>query len=106
MSARKNLMIELSDAFIALPGGFGTLEEFAETTSLAVLNYNLKPTGLLNLNGFYDDFLKFLDHATQTGFIRPLQREALISAPSIEALVDRLKNTRVPKIDEWLSDSQ
>ena len=76
MSQRKNRMIELSDAFIALPGGFGTLEEFAETISLAVLNYHDKPTGL-NLRGFYDHLFSFIEHAQIEGFIRHAKKRAL-----------------------------
>ena len=102
MSERKCRMIELADAFIALPGGFGTLEEFAETTSLAVLNYHDKPTGLLNLNGFYDSFLAFIEHAQSTGFIRPGQERALVADSSINGLFQRLRECKIAAVSDWL----
>jgi uncharacterized protein (TIGR00730 family) len=102
MSSRKTMMIHLSDAFIALPGGFGTLEEFSETVSLAVLNYNDKPTGLLNTLGFYDKLLGFLQTAEHEGFIRPGQSQALVHSKDIDDLVDILAEVRIPGIAEWL----
>ena len=75
MHERKALMAELSDGFIALPGGLGTLEEFAEIVTWAQLGLHGKPTGLLNLLGYYDGLLGFLDHATAERFVRPDHRE-------------------------------
>ena len=79
MHERKALMAGLSDAFIALPGGLGTLEEFAEVVTWAQLGLHGKPTGLLNLLGYYDDLLRFLDHATAERFLRPDHREMIIA---------------------------
>jgi uncharacterized protein (TIGR00730 family) len=81
MHERKALMAEMSDAFIALPGGLGTLEEFAEIVTWAQLGLHSKPTGLLNLLGYYDDLLRFLDHATAERFLRPDHRELIIARP-------------------------
>ena len=75
MHERKALMADLSDGFIALPGGLGTLEEFAEIVTWAQLGLHAKPTGLLNLLGYYDGLLGFLDHATAERFVRPDHRE-------------------------------
>ncbi|MGC6415981.1 MAG: TIGR00730 family Rossman fold protein [Bradymonadia bacterium] len=102
MSQRKNRMIELSDAFIALPGGFGTLEEFAETISLAVLNYHDKPTGLLNLRGFYDHLFSFIEHAQIEGFIRRGQEKSVVQAATIDTLYERLQKAQIAAIDDWL----
>ena len=102
MSERKGMMMDLADAYIALPGGFGTLEEFAETISLAVLNYHDKPTGLLNLDGFYDSFFEFLDHAEAVGFIRPGQARAMVSSPQIADLYKQLMACEITSVSEWL----
>ena len=87
MHERKALMAELSDAFVALPGGLGTLEEFAEVVTWAQLGLHAKPTGLLNLLGYYDGLLAFLDHATAERFLRPAHREMIISRPDPEGLL-------------------
>ncbi len=102
MATRKTMMADLSDAFIALPGGFGTLEEISEVVSLAVLNYHDKPSACLNVRGFYDDLFSFLEHATQEGFIRRKQRDALVLEETVPALVERLRTMRIPQISEWL----
>src|ERR1700684_4101640 len=82
MHERKALMADLSDGFIALPGGLGTLEEFAEIVTWAQLGLHAKPAGLLNLLGYYDELLRFLDHATQERFVRPGDREQILARPS------------------------
>jgi uncharacterized protein (TIGR00730 family) len=102
MATRKTMMAELSDAFIALPGGFGTLEEVSEVVSLAVLNYHDKPSVCLNVRGFYDHLFTFLEHATTEGFIRTKQRDALGLANTIPEMVTFLREARVPTISEWL----
>ena len=87
MHERKALMADLSDGFIALPGGLGTLEEFAEIVTWAQLGLHAKPTGLLNLLGYYDELLRFLDHATQERFVRPGHREQILARPSAAELL-------------------
>jgi len=91
MHARKALMAELSDAFIALPGGLGTLEEFAEIVTWAQLGLHGKPTGLLNLLGYYDDLLRFLDHASAERFLRPDHREMIIARPDTPGLLAEMQ---------------
>lgn len=91
MHARKAMMMNLSDGFVALPGGYGTWEEIMEVTTMAVLGYHAKPLALLNFRGYYDHFVTFLDHATATGFVRPQARALLRVVDSPEALLERLQ---------------
>ena len=90
MHERKALMSELADAFIALPGGYGTLEEFCETITWRQLELHRKPCGLLNVDGFYDPFLAFLDHQTREGFLAPENRALIHVASDPATLLDRL----------------
>jgi uncharacterized protein (TIGR00730 family) len=80
MHERKALMAELSDGFIAMPGGIGTMEEFFEVLSWAQLGIHRKPCGLLNTGGYYDRLIEFLDHAVEHGFLKPKHRSLLILA--------------------------
>lgn len=93
MSERKNLMIHLADAFVALPGGFGTFEEIFEVATLTILGYHDKPVGLLNAHGYYDGLLSFLAHAGQNGFIREGQLGVMQSASTFPALLTALQET-------------
>ena len=90
MHQRKAMMNELSDAFVALPGGFGTLEEFFEILTWSQLGIHRKPSGLLNVSGYYDDLLAMLDHAVTQGFLLPANRKLVISDTDADALVQRL----------------
>lgn len=87
MPARKAMMIYLSDAYIALPGGFGTLEEIVEVSTLAILGYHHKPLGLLNAFGYYDHLLAWLEHAGGEKFVRPAHQGLLKTAPDIVGLL-------------------
>ncbi len=80
MHERKALMMDLADAFIGLPGGYGTLEEFCEMITWRQLQLHHKPCGLLNVNGFFDSFLTFLDHQTREGFLKPENRASVLVA--------------------------
>jgi uncharacterized protein (TIGR00730 family) len=102
MHARKTMMASMSDAFIALPGGWGTLEEVFEVVTWTQLNYHKKPVGLLNVRGYFDHLVAFLDHASTEGFIRPMHRPLLSSADSLELLLDRLAKTVIPDIGRWI----
>ncbi|MEE2787862.1 MAG: TIGR00730 family Rossman fold protein [Myxococcota bacterium] len=102
MHSRKAMMMHLSDAFVALPGGFGTLEELAEVVSLGVLNYHFKPSGLLNWDGYYDHLVSFFDHAEASGFIRPGQRNALHVADDLDHLLASFSETKVSPVSAWL----
>ncbi|GGK57485.1 LOG family protein [Amphritea balenae] len=89
---RKAMMMELSDAFIALPGGTGTLEELFEVWAWRQIGIHSKPFGLLNIDGYYDHLLRFLDHAQQEAFIRSEYREYLLTGSDPEALLQKLIN--------------
>jgi hypothetical protein len=90
MHERKATMADLSDAFIALPGGFGTFEEFCEILTWTQLGIQNKPCGLLNVNGYYDPLLRLFDHAVEEGFLKPHNRSLAISGNDAESLIDRL----------------
>jgi len=90
MHERKARMAEHSDAVLMLPGGFGTLEEFTEVVTWVQLGILDKPYGILNVEGFYDGFLGFLEHATDMGFIRPRQLEGLHVSDQVDELLDML----------------
>jgi len=96
MHERKALMAELSDGFIALPGGYGTFEEFFEVLAWSQLGWHQKPFGLLNIAGFYAPLIQFLDHATEEGFIRPQHRELVLVEADAEKILQRLKNFQPP----------
>ena len=97
MHARKMLMAQLSDAFIALPGGFGTLEELFEVVTWCQLGYHQKPVGVLDVAGYYTPLLTFIDHAQATGFIRPQYRPILQHAADIDALLEQLAHVELPR---------
>ena len=90
MHERKALMNDLSDAFIALPGGFGTLDEFFEVLTWAQLGFHGKPCALLNVSGYYDGMLAMLDHAVTERFLRPAHRELVIADTDPLRLLQRL----------------
>ena len=94
MHERKAMMAELSEGFVAMPGGIGTLEELFEVFTWSQLGFHEKPIGLLNVNGFYDGLIGFLDHVIQERFLRPEQASLLVHAPEPDALVKLLKNYR------------
>lgn len=104
MHPRKLLMGQLSDAFIAMPGGFGTFEELFEVITWTQLNYHLKPVGLLNVDGYYDGLLAFLDHACAEGFVRDLHRNMLVSDSDPNALIDKLAAVDVPELGKWIDE--
>jgi hypothetical protein len=100
MHARKALMAELSDAFIAMPGGYGTAEEFFEALTWAQLSLHVKPCGLLNAKGYFDHMIRFVDHAVQEGFIHPTHRELMLVADSPEVLLDQLATYEPSSLDK------
>ncbi|KAL5782583.1 hypothetical protein ACOSP7_007612 [Xanthoceras sorbifolium] len=102
MHERKAEMFSNADAFIALPGGFGTLEELFEVTSWAQLKIHQKPIGLLNVNGFYDSLLSFLDHSVEKEFISPQARRILVTASNVHQLIEQLE-AFVPEYDKTTS---
>lgn len=102
MHDRKALMTELSDGFIALPGGFGTLDELFESLTWQQLAYHTKPIGLLNVNGFFDALIAFLDHARDERFLRDLHRESLQVDTDLSVLIDKLRRAEAPETGKWL----
>lgn len=90
MHARKARMAELADAFVALPGGLGTLEELFEIWTWGMLGLHAKPYALLNVDGYYQPLIRFLDHARDEGFIRPAQRDRLVVDTDPARLLDAL----------------
>jgi hypothetical protein len=102
MHERKALMAELSDAFIALPGGYGTFEEFCEVLTWSQLGLHRKACGILNVEGYFDHLLTFFDHAVAEGFVQQAHREMVISADDPAVLVDRLVRYEVPVTEKWI----
>jgi len=92
MGSRKNLMIERSDAFIALPGGLGTLDELFEVWTTATLSLHRKPIVILDPEGFYDGLLQWLDQLAGTAFVRQTARELLIVAKSVDSAIDAIES--------------
>jgi uncharacterized protein (TIGR00730 family) len=93
MHERKAVMAELSDGFIAMPGGIGTMEEFFEVLSWAQLGIHQKPCGLLNVAGYYDPLIQFLDHAVSHDFVKPTHRSLMIVESEPEKLLDRFEES-------------
>jgi uncharacterized protein (TIGR00730 family) len=106
MHERKALMAELSDAFIAMPGGFGTYEEFFEVVTWTQLGVHRKPCGLLNVAGFYDPLVQFVDAATAEEFIRPQHRSAVLVHHDPAALIDQLAGAVLPEVPRWIGLSE
>ncbi|KAL6847596.1 hypothetical protein ACP4OV_022622 [Aristida adscensionis] len=102
MHQRKAEMARQSDAFIALPGGYGTLEELLEVITWAQLGIHRKPVGLLNVDGYYNSLLTFIDQAVEEGFISPSARRIIVSAPTAQELMDKLEEY-VPYYDRVAS---
>lgn len=104
MHERKALMADLSDGFIALPGGLGTLEEFFEVLTWTQLGIHTKPCGLLNISGYFDRLVEFLDEAQERLFIRPEHRSMIMVEDKPEALLDRFNGFQRPNVDkaEWI----
>jgi uncharacterized protein (TIGR00730 family) len=95
MHRRKAVMTDLSDAFIALPGGFGTLDELFEAITWAQIGLHQKPIGLLNVDGYYDPLLAFVEHASTEGFLEPEHRLLLNVETEPAALLDKLERRRI-----------
>lgn len=103
---RKMRMYELADGFIALPGGYGTLDELFETLTWAQIGLHAKPVGLLNTDGYYDSLLAMLDRAVQEKFLFPEHRRALACASSPEGLLEQMQNHHYPAdaVRRWMRE--
>ncbi len=102
MHERKALMAELADAFIALPGGLGTLEEFFEVWTWAQLGEHTKPLGMLNVAGYYDPLLVFFDHLVNRRFVRPEHRAMVLVEQDGALLLSRFAHYRPPVVSKWI----
>lgn len=102
MRERKAMMARLADGFVCLPGGYGTLEELFEVVTMTQLRIHLKPVGLLNVEGYYDSLLAFIDHAVSEGFIRACHRPLIVADTEISALLDKMSRIEVPEFEDWL----
>ena len=106
MHTRKARMAELADGFIALPGGFGTFEEFCEILTWGQLGFHVKPMGLLNVAGFYDPLLALFDHAVHEGFLRPQNRTMALADTDIGRLLDAMAAYRPEPVSKWLKEER
>jgi uncharacterized protein (TIGR00730 family) len=106
MHARKALMAELSDAFVALPGGFGTFEELLEMVTWAQLGIHRKPIGLLNVAGYYDSLIALVDHAVREGFVPPGNRGLILVEGEPGPLLERLSAYQSPARPEWITPGE
>ena len=103
MHQRKTMMAALSDGFIAMPGGYGTLEEIIEIITWGQLKFHDKPCGLLNVDGYFDHLLRYFDHATTEGFLREENRNMLLCADTAVDLVRQFETYTAPKVQKWTS---
>jgi uncharacterized protein (TIGR00730 family) len=103
MHERKQAMAELSNGFVALPGGFGTIEEFFEVLTWAQLGLHAKPCALLNVSGYYDSLLAFVDTAVKAQLLRPENRATVLVAPDPSSLLDTMEAWTAPAVTKWIS---
>ncbi len=106
MHERKALMAKLSDGFVALPGGFGTLEEFFEVLTWAQLGFHHKPVALLDVAGFYAPMITLLEHMSTEGFVRPNQLRLAMTETNAEKLLARIENYEAPETEHWIAGGQ
>jgi uncharacterized protein (TIGR00730 family) len=102
MHERKTKMNELSDGVIALPGGFGTLEEFFEMLTWAQLGLHKKPIGIFNIDGFYDLLLEFIMKMVKEGFLKEVNQQMIIVSNDTQDLLDKMKNYVAPEVGKWI----
>ncbi len=102
MHERKSMMAALSDGFIAMPGGFGTLEEIIEVLTWGQLRFHNKPCGLLNVRGFFDSLLAYFDHTEAEGFLRRDNRTMLLCDDSPTGLIQQFERYTAPHVDKWI----
>ena len=102
MHERKALMAELSDGFIALPGGLGTIEELFEVLTWTQLGFHHKPCGLLNVQGYFDQLVAFLDHTVEQAFVKPVHRDILLVEEKADPLLRRMAAFQPPADEKWI----
>ena len=106
MHERKTKMNELCDGVIVLPGGYGTLEEFFEMITWAQLGLHKKTIGILNIDGFYDDLIRFVQTMVDRGFLKQVNRDMLLISDTIDDLLEKMKNYQAPTVGKWISKDQ
>lgn len=106
MHERKQKMADLCDAYVMLPGGFGTLEEFFEAVTWAQLGMHRKPCVLVNAAGYFDRLLAMVDHAGAEGFVSEVHRSLVVAVDGAPALVPALLSYRAPELPRWMSGEQ
>ncbi len=106
MHERKAMMADLADGFVALPGGLGTLEELFEMLTWAQLGLHGKPCGLLNIEGYFEGLLAFLDHSVAEGFVKGEHRAMITVSVRSAALLDAMATYRAPSAGKWIARSQ
>jgi len=106
MHERKAIMAELSDGFIALPGGFGTFEELCEIITWAQLGFHSKPCGFLNIDGYYDPLIELFDNATREKFVRPEHRRLVLIESEIEKMFDLMVTYKPPDLEKWINKDE
>ena len=104
MHERKTKMNDLSDGVIALPGGFGTLEELFEMLTWGQLGLHGKPIGLLNTNGFYNALITLLDTMVEKGFLKEVNQKMVLVSEDIDDLIDKMKKYEAPIVGKWISN--
>ncbi|OYW76568.1 MAG: Rossman fold protein, TIGR00730 family [Verrucomicrobia bacterium 12-59-8] len=102
MHERKQLMVDLSDGFIALPGGFGTLDELFETLTWLQLSFHDKPVGILNVGTFFNGLIDFIAHMSQSGFLKPEHAACILVENEAAALLARMEGFRPPDLGKWI----
>jgi uncharacterized protein (TIGR00730 family) len=102
MHERKALMADLSDGFIAMPGGFGTFEEFCEIVTWSQLGIHAKPCGLLNIEGYYDPLLELFDRAVREGFLHEDNRRLVLHDRDPEKLLEKMAQFHAPAVGKWI----
>ena len=102
MHERKQLMADLSDGFVAMPGGIGTLEELFETFTWLQLGFHHKPVALLNVGGFYDGIVAFVSQLTRDGFLKSAHQDCLLVDDRVETLLEKMLSFQPPQLGKWM----
>lgn len=102
MHERKQMMVDLSDGFIALPGGFGTLDELFETLTWLQLSFHDKPVGLLNVGGFFDGLIEFIHHMSRSGFVKTEHAGCVLVESDPATLLSHMESFRPPDLGKWI----
>lgn len=104
MQERKKLLLNLSDGFIMMPGGVGSLDEFFEVLTLAQLGYHQKPCGIFNVNDYYNELMSFLKKAVQEGFVKSVHEDMILLDDCIDSLLLKFKNYHPPTVVRWVNE--